>query len=130
MTRTPIIRLAVHFESASEISEPPKPNIAANTNRPPRPPCGNRTPNTRSMMKMTTLSRTSTARLVTMNRKMRFINLFFGKTSHNMVTPQGHRRDGWPDFKDAPCVRLPGLGWLRPLSGRCRLCTGNFEIKI
>ena len=46
MTRTPIIRLAVHFDSASEISEPPKPKTAANTNRPPRPPCGNRTPKT------------------------------------------------------------------------------------
>jgi hypothetical protein len=29
ITRTPIMRLAVHFDSASEISAPPKPKIAA-----------------------------------------------------------------------------------------------------
>ena len=34
MTCTPIARLAIHFDMASEISAPPKPNTAANTSRP------------------------------------------------------------------------------------------------
>src|ERR1700693_790580 len=79
ITRTPIMRLAVHFDSAREMSAPPKPQIAANINSPPRPPPVNCTPNTRWMMKITSVSRARTARLVTRNRKMRFMAFTWGK---------------------------------------------------
>ena len=73
MTRTPIMRLAVHLDRASEIREPPKPKIAAKTSKPPVPPCIKCTPNTFSTMNSTRLSSARTARLVTTNRKMRFM---------------------------------------------------------
>ena len=38
MTCTPIARLAIHFEIASEMNAPPKPNTAANISRPCRFP--------------------------------------------------------------------------------------------
>jgi len=44
-------------------------------------------------MKTTRLSSASTAKLVRMNRKMRFMNLFFGETIRNMVTRQSNGRD-------------------------------------
>ena len=34
ITRTPMARLAIHLDRASEISEPPNPNSAAMTSRP------------------------------------------------------------------------------------------------
>src|ERR1700742_1199386 len=71
--RTPIMRLAVHLDSASEMSDPPKPKMAANTSKPPVPPCAKCTPNTFSTMNRTRLSSASTAKLVSTNRKMRFI---------------------------------------------------------
>jgi hypothetical protein len=34
MMRTPIMRLALHFDISSEMMAPPKPNTAANTSSP------------------------------------------------------------------------------------------------
>src|SRR5690606_21780084 len=65
ITLAPLKRLAVHLDSASEISEPPKPNSAANTSRPPN--VDGFTPRT----DMTMLTSASTARLVSRNRVMR-----------------------------------------------------------
>src|ERR1700689_2395022 len=94
MTRTPIMRLAVHLESANEMRDPPKPKMAANTSKPPvPPPWNNCTPNTFSTTNSTRLSSASTARLVRTDRKMRCMGLRIGKKSRNMLTRQLHGRD-------------------------------------
>src|SRR5580692_2938976 len=93
------MRFAVHLDRLKEINAPPKPKTAANTSKPPVPPCASRTPNTFSMMNSTKLSRASTARFVTIKRKMRFISPFFEGNNHNMLadTMVGTLRF---DFKD------------------------------
>src|ERR1700674_4087852 len=120
------MRLAVHFDRAREISAPPKPQIAANTRRPPRPPPVKCTPNTRSMMKIIRLSRASTAKFVTRNRKMRFMSLFFGQTNRNMVTRHTNGRDVPVQFQAAP--RGPGDVWHADRDDRWAdrlVCAGN-----
>ncbi len=77
MTRTPIIRLAVHLDMASEIREPVKPTTAAKASSDPmsRPtPWASRI---RSMpsRRRTTPNTTMMAIFVTRNRKMRFIEV-------------------------------------------------------
>ena len=75
MTRTPIIRLADHFDMASEMNAPVKPTTAANTSSAPRfrsTPCASRMPSKPISRRMTPSS-TTTARLVTRNSAIRFI---------------------------------------------------------
>src|ERR1700722_3383274 len=99
MTRTPIMRLAVHLDNASEMRDPPKPKMAAKTSKPPVPPWNNCTPNTFSTTNSTRLSSASTARLVRTNRKMRFMGLRIRKKSRNMLTRQLHGRDVQVQFQ-------------------------------
>jgi len=65
ITCAPVLRLAIHFDSSSEMIEPPKPNNAAMTSRPPN--WLGFTPST----DITMLTRASTAMLVARNRKTR-----------------------------------------------------------
>ena len=59
-------------------------------------------PNTCSTTKITALKSANTARLVTMNRNMRFIGLFFGEINHNMIAPPIEGRDASVEFHCAP----------------------------
>ena len=106
MTRTPIMRFAVHFDRASEMRDPPKPKMAAKTSKPPVPPCIKCTPKIFSTMNSTTLSSASTARLVRTNRKMRFMGLRIGKKSRNMLTRLRLGRDVEVQFQ------AKVVGWL------------------
>src|SRR5579863_5211408 len=82
-----------------------------------------RTPKTRSTTKMTTLSRATTAKFVTRNRKMRFISLFFGEINRNMVTRLKYGRDVPIQFQAAPPSGSPAAGGNgRPLVGQARMC--------
>src|SRR5688572_20541948 len=69
ITWAPVPRLAIHLDAIREISEPPKPNTAAMTSRPPVLPSW--MPNTPCRMDITTPSSTSTARLVARNNATR-----------------------------------------------------------
>ncbi len=71
----PVWRLATHFEIISEISEPPKPKMTANTSRVPLLP--RVMPNTFCSTLSTMLSSSRTAKLVARNNAMRL----------NMVEP-------------------------------------------
>src|SRR5690606_37247905 len=69
MTWAPVARLAIHLEVSSEISEPPKPNMAPSTSRPAI--WSGLTPSS----DITMLARNSTARLVARNRAIRLNTL-------------------------------------------------------
>ena len=76
ITRTPIIRFAVHFEMASETNEPVKPTTAANASSLPRSRSTPRASSTLSSpsRRSTKPSSTMMARLVARNSRTRFMN--------------------------------------------------------
>ena len=73
MTCAPTMRLAVHFDMASEMNAPPMPNTVANTSNGAMPPCPGRMPSSGMMMFSATLNTSSTARLVSTNKNTRFM---------------------------------------------------------
>ena len=74
MTRTPMVLLAIHFDIASEISEPMKPKNAANTSRPLRLLPWRANQASRPVTYATIVSISTIARLVSTNKTMRFID--------------------------------------------------------
>src|SRR5450631_2130184 len=101
------MRFADHFDIASETSEPAKPITADNTSSalklmPPDWSSQRSTPSKRSVMFITN----TTARLVKINRKIRFINSSPQNVKIIPRTPplQPLRRESW-----APIVRFQEL---------------------